>query len=79
MSAHYFRRAPPGASDYRTYADYTRPWPSNPDGGTRAYTYKMIDALRSIQARAARGICGAYNTTSMAVLNVKAFLLSIEQ
>jgi ribonuclease HI len=45
----------------------------------RCYTYKTIDALRSIQARAARSICGAYRATSRAALDVETFLLPIEQ
>jgi ribonuclease HI/exonuclease III len=47
--------------------------------GSRTYTHKTIDALRSIQARAARSICGAYKATAMAALDVEAFLLPVEQ
>lgn len=45
---------------------------------TRKYTHKTIDALRSIQARAARSMSGAYKATSTAALNVEAFLLPVE-
>jgi ribonuclease HI len=45
----------------------------------RGYTHKTLDALRSIQARAARSICGAYRATSRVALDVEAFLLPIEQ
>jgi ribonuclease HI len=45
----------------------------------RTYTHKTIDALRSIQARAARSICGAYRATSRVALDVEIFLLPIEQ
>jgi hypothetical protein len=45
----------------------------------RGYTHKTLDALRSIQARAARSICGAYRVTSRAALDVETFLLPIEQ
>jgi hypothetical protein len=44
----------------------------------RCYTYKTIDALRSIQG-AARSICGAYRATLSAALDVETFLLPIEQ
>jgi hypothetical protein len=47
--------------------------------GKRTYTYKTIDALRSIQAKVARSICGAYKATSTAALDVEAFLLPVEQ
>jgi hypothetical protein len=52
---------------------------ANLHDGKRTYTYKTIDALRSIQARAARSICGAYKATSTAALDVEAFLLPVEQ
>jgi ribonuclease HI len=45
----------------------------------RCYTYKTIDALRSIEARAARSMCGAYRATSRVALDVETFLLPIEQ
>jgi hypothetical protein len=45
----------------------------------RGYTHKTVDALRSIQARAARSICGAYRATSRVALDVETFLLPIEQ
>jgi hypothetical protein len=35
--------------------------------------------LQSIQARAARTICGAFKATSKATLDVEVFLLPIEQ
>jgi ribonuclease HI len=50
---------------------------ANVRGGT--YTQKTLDILRSIQARAARIICGAYRATSHAALDVEAYLLPIEQ
>ena len=43
------------------------------------YTHKTVDALRSIQARAARSICGVYRVTLRVALNVETFLLPIEQ
>ncbi|KAI0570491.1 RNase-H domain containing protein [Pyrenophora tritici-repentis] len=52
---------------------------ANLNDKNRAYTHKTIDALRSIQARAARSICGAYRATSRAALDVETFLLPIEQ
>lgn len=45
----------------------------------RGYTHSTIDALRSIRARAARTICGAYKATLGAALNMKSFLLLVEQ
>jgi hypothetical protein len=45
----------------------------------RGYTHKTLDALRSIQARAARSITGAYRATSRVALDVETFLLPIEQ
>ena len=44
-----------------------------------AYTEKTVDILQSIQARAARAICGAFKATSRAALNVEPFLLPIKQ
>jgi hypothetical protein len=41
------------------------------------YTQKTLDILRSIQARAARIICGAYRATSHAALDVEAYFLPI--
>ena len=52
---------------------------ANLNDGTRTYTHKTIDALRSIQAGAARSICAAFKATLTAALNVEAFLLPIEQ
>jgi ribonuclease HI len=46
-------------------------------GGT--YTQKTLEILQSIQARAARAICGAYRATSSAALDIEAHLLPIEQ
>lgn len=45
----------------------------------KTYTQKTLDTLQSIQARAARAICGAYRATSSAALDVEAHLLPIEQ
>jgi hypothetical protein len=45
----------------------------------RVYTKKTLGILQSIQARAARTICGAFKATSKAALDVEAFLLPIEQ
>jgi ribonuclease HI/retron-type reverse transcriptase len=45
----------------------------------RGYTHKTVDALRSIQTRAARSICGAYRATSRVALDVETFLLPVEQ
>ena len=45
----------------------------------RRYTHKTLDALRSIQARAARSICGAYRVILKVALDVDKFLLPIEQ
>jgi ribonuclease HI len=45
----------------------------------KTYTQKTLDILQSIQARAARVICGAYRATSSAALNIEAYLLPIEQ
>tara|TARA_R110002003_G_scaffold1780_2_gene23516 strand:+ start:2885 stop:3280 length:396 start_codon:yes stop_codon:yes gene_type:complete len=46
-------------------------------GGT--YTQKTLEILQSIQARAARAICGAYRATSNAALDIEAHLLPIEE
>jgi hypothetical protein len=43
------------------------------------YTKKTLSTLQSIQARAARAICGAYKATSRAALDIESFLLPIEQ
>jgi ribonuclease HI len=45
----------------------------------KTYTQKTLDILKSIQARAARIICGAYRATSSAALDIEAHLLPIEQ
>lgn len=45
----------------------------------RLYTKKTLRTLQSIQARAARAICGAYKATSRAALDIESFLLPIEQ
>jgi hypothetical protein len=45
----------------------------------RGYTHKTLDALRSIQTRAARSICGAYRAILRAALDVETFFLPIEQ
>jgi hypothetical protein len=37
-----------------------------------------MDALQSIQASAARSICGAYKATSRAALDIEALLLPVE-
>jgi hypothetical protein len=45
----------------------------------RVYIKKTLSILQSIQARAARTICGAFEATSRAALDVEAFLLPIAQ
>lgn len=51
------------------------------NGGTasRPYTKQALSSLQSLQARAARSICGAYKATSIAALDVETHLLPIEQ
>ncbi|KAF2462689.1 uncharacterized protein BDR25DRAFT_386265 [Lindgomyces ingoldianus] len=44
-----------------------------------ANTKKTLNTLKAIQARVARAICGAYKVTSRATLDIKAYLLLIEQ
>ncbi|KAL6152343.1 hypothetical protein ACJQWK_05935 [Exserohilum turcicum] len=52
---------------------------SNASVKGKTYTKKTLSILQSIQARAARAICGAYKATSKAALDVEAHLLPIEQ
>jgi ribonuclease HI len=52
---------------------------SNASTKGKMYTKKTLNVLQSIQARAARAICGAYKATSRAALDVEAYLLPIEQ
>jgi len=52
---------------------------SNASVKGRLYTKRTLKTLRSLQARAARAICGAYKATSNAALDVEAYLLPIEQ
>jgi ribonuclease HI/exonuclease III len=52
---------------------------TNENGKKHTYTKKALDVLQSIQARAARIICGAFRATSRAALDIEAFLLPIEQ
>ncbi|RYO14582.1 hypothetical protein AA0111_g11928 [Alternaria arborescens] len=52
---------------------------SNASTKGKLYTQKTLDILQSIQARAARNICGAFKATSRAALDVEAFLLPVEQ
>jgi hypothetical protein len=52
---------------------------SNASTKGKTYTKKTLNILQSIQARAARSICGAYKATSRAALDIEAYLLPIEQ
>ena len=52
---------------------------SNASTKGKLYTQKTINTLQSIQARAARTICGAFKATSRAALDIEAFLLPIKQ
>ncbi|KAL6165128.1 hypothetical protein ACJQWK_08372 [Exserohilum turcicum] len=52
---------------------------SNASVKDKIYTKKTLNTLQSIQARAARAICGAYKATSRAALDIEAHLLPIEQ
>ncbi|KAL5371116.1 hypothetical protein PMIN02_013118 [Paraphaeosphaeria minitans] len=52
---------------------------TNENGKKHTYTKKTLDTLQSIQARAARIICGAFKATSRAALDIETFLLPIEQ
>jgi hypothetical protein len=52
---------------------------SNASTKGKMYTKKTLNVLQSIQARAARAICGAYKAISRAALDVEAYLLPIEQ
>ncbi|OAL42738.1 hypothetical protein IQ07DRAFT_668832 [Pyrenochaeta sp. DS3sAY3a] len=45
----------------------------------RTYTKKTLSILQSIQARAARAICGAFKATSKVALDIEAYLVPIEQ
>jgi hypothetical protein len=52
---------------------------SNASAKGRLYTKRTLNTLKSLQARAARAICGAYKATSNAALDVEAYLLPIKQ
>lgn len=52
---------------------------SNSGAKGSPYTKKTLDTLQSIQARAARAICGAFKATSRAALDVETHLLPVEQ
>jgi hypothetical protein len=52
---------------------------SNASAKGKWYRKKTLNTLKSLQARAARAICGTYKATSNAALDVEAFLLPIEQ
>ncbi|KAF2006542.1 hypothetical protein P154DRAFT_219319 [Amniculicola lignicola CBS 123094] len=52
---------------------------TNKNGKKHTYTKKALEILQSIQARAARIIYGAFKATLRAALDIKAFLLPIEQ
>lgn len=53
-------------------------WSNSRSSGT-PYTVKTLDALRSIQARGARAICGAFKATSRAALDIETHLLPVAQ
>lgn len=53
-------------------------WSDSRSKGT-PYTVKTMDALRSIQARGARAICGAFKATSRAALDIETNLLPVAQ
>lgn len=52
---------------------------SNSSTAGKAYTRKTLETLKSVQAQAARTICGAFRATSQAALDVEAYLLPVEQ
>ena len=52
---------------------------SNSRGNGTSYTGKTLQALRSLQARGARAICGAFRATSIAALDVEAHLIPVVQ
>ena len=52
---------------------------SNSRGNGTPYTGKTLQTLRSLQARGARAICGAFRATSSAALDVEAHLLPVVQ
>ncbi len=51
---------------------------SNPGGKKGTYTDKTLNTLKTIQARAARYICGAFKTSSRPALDIETHLLPIE-
>lgn len=51
---------------------------SNPGGSKGPCTDATLNTLKTIQARAARSICGAFKATSRPALDVEAHLLPIE-
>ena len=53
-------------------------WSNSRSNGT-PYTIKTLNTLRSIQARGARAICGAFRATSRAALDVETHLLPVAQ
>ena len=53
-------------------------WLNSRSKGT-PYTVKTLDTLRSIQARGARAICGAFKATSRAALDIETHLLPVAQ
>lgn len=53
-------------------------WSNARDKG-RAYTGQTLRTMRSLQARAARAMSGAFRATSMPALDVETFLLPIER
>jgi hypothetical protein len=53
-------------------------WSNSRSNGT-PYTPKTLDTLRSIQARGARAICGAFKATSRAALDIETLLLPVAQ
>lgn len=52
---------------------------SNSRANSIPYAVKILDTLRSLQARGARTICGAFKATSRAALDVEAYLLPVAQ
>jgi exonuclease III len=53
-------------------------WSNSRSNGT-PYTKKTLITLRSIQARGARAICGAFRATSRAALDIETHLLPVAQ
>lgn len=53
-------------------------WSNSRSNGT-PYTVKTLNTLRSIQARGAQAICGAFRATSRAALDVETHLLPVAQ